>query len=76
MDRNLAMFVVCFSIVMITLFGSVSYVKVSNQKAMTEMVGKGANPIAVYCALDGINVSNQGVCQAAATQPLSKSLEK
>jgi hypothetical protein len=58
------------------LIASVAYVNVSKQKAMTEMVAKGANPIAAHCALEGINLSNQTACQAAASQPLSKSLEK
>lgn len=76
MDRTTAMIISCAALVLIALFGSIAYVNVSSQKAMVEMVSKGANPIAVHCALAGINVSNQGVCQAAAAQTLSKSLEK
>ena len=76
MDRTLVSLAVCGTIVCIALCTSVGYVRVSNQKALVDMVAKGANPIAAHCALDGINVGNQSVCQAATAQTLSKSLEK
>jgi hypothetical protein len=76
MTRNDVAIMACISIVIIALFTCVTYVRVASQHSMVEMVTKGANPIAVHCALDGINSINTAVCQVAAGQPLSKSLEK
>jgi hypothetical protein len=76
MDRTVVSLAACATIVLIVMFASIGYVRVQNQHALVDMVAKGANPIAAHCALDGINTRNQGVCQAVATQPLSKSLEK
>lgn len=76
MDRTTVSVVALAALVVLGLITGVTYANVSKQKAMTEMVAKGATPIAAHCALDGINLSNQTACQAAASQPLSKSLEK
>ena len=76
MTRNDVAIMACISIVIIALFACVTYIRVANGHSMVEMVAKGANPIAVHCALDGITSINTAVCQAAVGQPLSKSLEK
>lgn len=76
MDRTTVSIVALVALVCLGLCTSIVWVSISKQKAMTEMVAKGANPIAVHCALEGIHPSNQSVCQVAATQTLSKSLEK
>lgn len=75
-DRTFVLTCGLIAICVCTLIGAVGYVSVQKQKAMTDMVVKGANPIAVHCAMDGVNTSNQAVCQALASSSQSVQVNK
>lgn len=68
MDRTFVVTGTLVAICICALITTVGHVNISKQKAMAEMVAKGANPIAVHCAMDGVNTSNQAVCQSIAAQ--------
>lgn len=68
MDKEFLATVSGIVIVSCTLIGGVAFTSSQRSKAMVEMVSKGANPMAVSCALEGINTSNQIACNALAMQ--------
>ena len=72
MDRTFAVGCVCAVVVALSLIAGVTYANANKYKAMSEMVAKGANPMAIHCAIDGVNASNQTVCNTLAAQPATK----
>lgn len=67
MDRTTVAVSVCIALVFGGIIGGLTYVNTVKYQSMADMVAKGANPMAVHCALDGINQSNQAVCQTLAS---------
>lgn len=68
MDKTFVAGCVCVTVVLLGITAGVTYANVNKQRAVADMVAKGADPQAVYCALDGVNASNQQVCVTLATK--------
>jgi len=68
MDKTFVAGAVCALIAVLSAVTGITYASVNKTKAMVEMVSKGANPMSVHCAVDGINTSNQQVCVTLASQ--------
>jgi hypothetical protein len=68
MDKTFLAGCVCFAFVVTMIITGVTYTNTNKYKAITDMVAKGANPMAAHCALDGSTPSNQTVCTTLAAQ--------
>lgn len=72
MDKTFVAGCVCVAVVLLGITAGITYANINKTKAMADMVSKGADPQAAYCALDGVNSVNQQVCVTLATRVAPK----